>query len=164
MAQLAQTDSEHIPADPTQVVWDYAFKGSLAAGVTAEQEDEAFNEFGPTEEYEVEAILKRRGSGATREYLIKWLGYDGAMDETSWEKLANVVNAKEMIEAFDEKTDREAKRQKQADGGAGRDSGGGDDGDSSDSDHDDDYVDQEVKHAQWFKDVTMICKEKVPRV
>ena len=69
-----------------------------------------------------------------------------------------------MIKVFDEKTDREAKRRKQADGSAGRDSGGGDDGDSSDRDHDDDYVDQEVKHAQWFKDVTMICKEKVPRV
>ena len=160
-AQLAQTGKEQIPADPAQVVWNYAFEGSLAAGVTAPDSDD-FNSFGPTQEYEVEAVLGRRGSGATREYKIKWKGYDGHSDESTWEVVSNVVNAKDMIEAFDEKADRAAKKHRGG-GGSSDGNGGGDVGASSDSDENDD-TGQDVKQARWYRDVTMICKEKVPRV
>ena len=124
-----------------------------------------FDLFGPTQEYEVEAVLERRGSGATREYKIKWKGYDGEPDESTWEQVANVVNAKDMIDAFNEKADRAAKKQRSG-GGPSDGNGGGSGGASSHSDDDDDEDgghDQDVRQARWYRDVTMICKEKVPR-
>ncbi len=51
------------------------------------------------EEYEVEAILKRRVNKKTKEteYLVMWKGYP---DDVSWEKEANVEHCKELVDEF----------------------------------------------------------------
>lgn len=50
------------------------------------------------EQYEVEAILKRRLKRGVVEYLVKWKDYDS--DENTWEPEQNLVGAKDTIQAF----------------------------------------------------------------
>lgn len=50
------------------------------------------------EEYEVEAVLDSRIFRRQFQYLIKWKGYSDA--ENSWEPVANVANAKQLVEQF----------------------------------------------------------------
>ena len=38
--------------------------------------------------YKVDEILKAKGRGANRQYLVKWVGY--AVDESTWEPADNV--------------------------------------------------------------------------
>ena len=42
-------------------------------------------------EYEVEAILRHRGKGARRQYLVSWKGYD--LSEATWEPESHLANA-----------------------------------------------------------------------
>jgi hypothetical protein len=54
-------------------------------------------------EYEVESILKKRlrkyGKGSRLEYLVHWKGY--TCEEDTWEPLANMEGAMDMVRAFD---------------------------------------------------------------
>ena len=49
-------------------------------------------------EYEVEAILRHRGKGAKRQYLILWKGYP--LDEATWEPESHLTHAPEILEEY----------------------------------------------------------------
>merc|ERR1712064_82155 len=49
------------------------------------------------EEYEVEKVIKKRTRKGKNEYFVKWKNYD----ETTWEPLENLENAKNLIENFE---------------------------------------------------------------
>jgi hypothetical protein len=51
------------------------------------------------EQYEVESILARRGSGARSQYLVKWLGYP--VWEATWEKSSSLTKAKDAVQDFE---------------------------------------------------------------
>jgi hypothetical protein len=51
------------------------------------------------EQFEVESILAKRGTGARAQYLVKWAGYDHY--ESTWEKLSNLAGAREAIRDFE---------------------------------------------------------------
>ena len=51
------------------------------------------------EEYEVESIIAKRGSGARAQYLVKWKGYPHW--ESTWEKPSAVAKAPEAMAEFD---------------------------------------------------------------
>ena len=46
-------------------------------------------------EYEVEAILRHRGKGARRQYLVLWKGYD--LSEATWEPESHLANAPDIL-------------------------------------------------------------------
>ena len=46
-------------------------------------------------EYEVEAILRHRGKGARRQYLVSWKGYD--LSEATWEPESHLANAPDVL-------------------------------------------------------------------
>ena len=54
------------------------------------------------QEYEVEAILKKRlrkyGRGSRMEYLIHWMGYPS--EEDSWEPRSNLTNCGDLLKEF----------------------------------------------------------------
>ena len=50
------------------------------------------------EEYEVEAILKHKGKGARRLYLVTWKGYP--ITEASWEPESHLRNAPLILEDY----------------------------------------------------------------
>jgi len=54
------------------------------------------------EEYEVEDILKARGTGSRREYLVKWKGYD--YDDSTWQSRADLKNAPTILRRFERQT------------------------------------------------------------
>ena len=49
------------------------------------------------EEYEVEKVIKKRHRKGKPEYFVKWKNYD----ETTWEPLENLENAKNLIDKFE---------------------------------------------------------------
>jgi hypothetical protein len=49
-------------------------------------------------EFEVETIVSHKGPPNSRQYLVKWLGYDDA--ENTWEPESNLVNCKEMLRQY----------------------------------------------------------------
>ena len=51
-----------------------------------------------TLQYEVESIVAERGRGKSKEFLVKWLGYDS--NHNSWEPAAGLRNAPEVIAAW----------------------------------------------------------------
>lgn len=53
-----------------------------------------------SEEYEVEKILARRGTGARAQFLVSWKGWPTW--EATWEKRANLTNAAEALAEFEE--------------------------------------------------------------
>lgn len=62
------------------------------------------------EEYVVEGILAdRRGKGGTREYLIKWLGYDES--ECTWEAESN-TNCPDLIAEYEIKKQEKEKKKR----------------------------------------------------
>ena len=50
------------------------------------------------EEYEVEAILRHKGKGARRLYLVLWKGYP--ITEASWEPESHLRNAPQVLEDY----------------------------------------------------------------
>ena len=46
-------------------------------------------------EYEVEAIIRHRGQGARRQYLVLWKGYP--LHEATWEPASHLTNAGELF-------------------------------------------------------------------
>ncbi len=50
------------------------------------------------EEWEVEAILGERGTGARKRYLVKWKGWP--MWESTWEPRANLTNVDELLKQY----------------------------------------------------------------
>ena len=50
------------------------------------------------EEYEVEAILRHKGKGASRRYLVLWKGYP--LTEASWEPESHLQNAPLILEDY----------------------------------------------------------------
>ena len=46
-------------------------------------------------EYKVEAILRHRGKGARRQYLVSWKGYD--LSEATWELESHLANAPDVL-------------------------------------------------------------------
>ena len=50
------------------------------------------------EEYEVEAILRHKGKGARRLYLVMWKGYP--ITKTSWEPESHLQNAPLILEGY----------------------------------------------------------------
>ena len=57
---------------------------------SSEEDDESFD---------VERILAHRGSGKTRQYLVKWEGYDD--DEATWEPAASLKGNLVLFEYLD---------------------------------------------------------------
>ena len=55
------------------------------------------------DEYEVERILRERmgADGQTREFLVRWLGYDERAD--TWEAEANIAKAPERLAEFEQR-------------------------------------------------------------
>ena len=51
-------------------------------------------------EYEVEAILAKRGHGARRQYLVRWRGYPSW--EATWERAGNLGGARQLVEDFED--------------------------------------------------------------
>ena len=47
-------------------------------------------------EYEVEKVLKKRNRRGKVEYFVKWKNFN----ETTWEPLANLTNAQNLIDEF----------------------------------------------------------------
>ena len=50
------------------------------------------------EEYEVEAILRHKGKGAQRMYLVMWKGYP--ITDASWEPKSHLRNAPLILEHY----------------------------------------------------------------
>ena len=50
------------------------------------------------EEFEVEAILRHKGSGARRLYQVLWKGYP--ITEASWEPESHLRNAPQILEEY----------------------------------------------------------------
>jgi len=166
-ASLAQTlapaGPANVPVNPTRIVREYAYEGSVMAGVNVEADAfdaawsraaQAFDAMGDDEEYEVEKVLKTRGSDAKKEYYIRWRGYSSAAD--TWEPPENLTGAADLIEEFE--VQQQAKKRKVADGG-----GGSSQDDSSDGEEDP-TVSHDVKQAHWHRDVTEISKTRAPRM
>jgi len=59
-------------------------------------------------EYEVERVINKRKRYGKWEYLVRWKGYTAKED--SWEKEANLKNAKEAVDEYEKKYGREGKR------------------------------------------------------
>ena len=51
------------------------------------------------EQYVVESILAKRGSGTRSQYLVKWLGYP--VWEATWQKSSSLTEAKEAVQDFE---------------------------------------------------------------
>ena len=51
------------------------------------------------DEYEVESILAKRGSGARTEYLVRWRGWPTW--EATWERRSNLAGATDAVDAFE---------------------------------------------------------------
>ena len=49
-------------------------------------------------EYEVEDLIRHRGKGTRRQYLVLWKGYP--FTEATWEYERDLVNALEILEAY----------------------------------------------------------------
>ena len=54
---------------------------------------------GGEEEWEVEQILAKRIRKGKPQYLVHWKGYPSS--ENTWEPVANIQNAKELVEGFE---------------------------------------------------------------
>ena len=52
-------------------------------------------------EYEVEAVLDHRGSGSSREYLVKWKDYSA--EHNTWEPAAHLENAPSVLDVYFER-------------------------------------------------------------
>ena len=50
------------------------------------------------EEYEVEGILRHKGEGASRRYLVLWKGYP--LTEASWEPVSHLEHAPLILEEY----------------------------------------------------------------
>ena len=50
------------------------------------------------EEYEVEGILRHKGEGASRQYLVLWKGYP--LTEASWEPVSHLDHAPLILEDY----------------------------------------------------------------
>ena len=53
----------------------------------------------PPKKYEVEKILKKRIQRDRLEYFVKWKNFD----ETTWEPLANLLEVRDVIDAFEKR-------------------------------------------------------------
>ena len=49
-------------------------------------------------EYEVEAIIRHKGTGSCRRYLVIWKGYP--LTEVTWEPEANLLHANEILAEY----------------------------------------------------------------
>ena len=56
-------------------------------------------------EYEVESILRHKGKGARRRYLVLWKGYP--LDEATWEPEASLDHAPEILEGYLPRVEKE---------------------------------------------------------
>ena len=55
---------------------------------------------GQAPEWEVDAILKRKGQGARARYLVKWKGYP--LEEATWEPLEHLKGARQVIDEYEQ--------------------------------------------------------------
>ena len=78
-------------------ILDYYNEDPSRLGKKAPPEPSEEEEEEEEEEYEVETVLKKRHRKGKPEYFVKWKNYD----ETTWEPLDNLLNAKDMIDKFD---------------------------------------------------------------
>ena len=60
-----------------------------------------------TLEYEVEGILRHKGKGARRRYLVLWKGYP--LEEATWEPERHLDHAPEILEEYLRRVDRQDK-------------------------------------------------------
>ena len=60
------------------------------------------------EEYEIEKVINKRKRYRKWEYLVRWKGYTA--EEDTWEKEANLGNAKEAVEEYKKEYGREGRR------------------------------------------------------
>ena len=72
------------------------YEDSLNLGKSLPSDPEP--ESNPEVEYEIEKVLKKRLRKGKPEYFVKWKGYD----ETTWEPLENLKNAKSLIDKFEQ--------------------------------------------------------------
>lgn len=50
------------------------------------------------DEYEVEYLLDRRGTGPDEEFLVKWRGFPA--EQATWEPVENLANSRDLVKAF----------------------------------------------------------------
>ena len=50
------------------------------------------------QEFEVEAIIRHRGSTSRREYLVAWKGYE--LHEATWEREANLTHCSDLLAEY----------------------------------------------------------------
>ena len=50
------------------------------------------------QEFEVEAIIRHRGSTSRREYLVAWKGYE--LHEATWEREANLTHCSDLVAEY----------------------------------------------------------------
>ena len=55
-------------------------------------------------EYEVEAILRHKGKGARRHYLVLWKGYP--LSEATWEPESHLLNAPDILADYLHRVDK----------------------------------------------------------
>ena len=60
------------------------------------------------EEYEIEKVINKRKKYGKWEYLVRWKGYTA--EEDTWEKEANLGNAKEAVGEYEKEYGREGRR------------------------------------------------------
>lgn len=65
------------------------------------QLEDSENSFNNSQEWEVEAILSKRLYDDEPYYLVKWVGWP--LEESTWEPVENLENAKEAIKEFEKK-------------------------------------------------------------
>ena len=63
------------------------------------------------EEWEVEAILGERGTGARKRYLVKWKGWP--MWECTWEPRANFTNADELLRGYEKQMEKKEREERE---------------------------------------------------
>ena len=57
---------------------------------------------GEADEWEVEAVIDKRGKGNRTEYLVKWIGF--GIEESTWQKPRDLLRARRMVDEYEAKT------------------------------------------------------------
>ena len=148
------------PADPWLVTLERAKgSGALVAGVSAEAD--LMVGYGNESEYEIDQISKSRYKGAHKEFYVHWKGWEGDPQEWTWEPRAHLTmsdGSRKMVEEFEDDQSSRKRRTKQSKTETE------DDSNTASSNGEDSDEDGETKAAPWYKDVSTILLEKVPRI
>jgi hypothetical protein len=95
---MGKTDKGEVQVDDES---NDADSSSVGASESESEQSESDSEGSMKEEQaEVECILDCRGSGKSRRYLVKWLGF--SQSEATWEPAENLQSCPEILTAFEQ--------------------------------------------------------------